>query len=434
MTSFMGSKKYVFLVIAAAIVAVFSVPAWRADAFDYLRSVWRWSFPATGNVNDIRTSENVLIEIFADGLKKPRVIAFDSRGRMVVSEIEGGRVTMVQDLDGDGVAESKTTLLNELDNPHGLVFHIDEESGKEYLFIAETRMVNRYEYDIENGTIPLQDPVTIVNLPVGGRHFTRTIAIGPNYRKEPIISGFAPTISQVKLYVSVGSSCDVCDESSWKYAAILESDLDAAYTAEFAGGLRNSVFFTFHPATNEIWATEMGRDNLGDDLPPDEINIIRVADERHEYGARRYGWPFCYGKQVRDTTFNKELKRKDIPSDCAETEPSYIDIPAHSAPLGLAFVPDIGWPKEWGYQLIVALHGSWNKKEGLAGYSIVRYELDTKGRIIMDEQGDPSVKELVSFTDGKNIFGRPVDLKFGPDNALYVSDDHAGVIYRVIPK
>ena len=202
---------------------------------------------------------------------------------------------------------------------------------------------------------------------------TRTIAFGANTRKfdldgEKLLKGF---YSKNKLYISVGSSCNVCLEDSWKRAAILESDPEGTVTAEFAGGLRNSVFFAFHPETGEMWATEMGRDYLGDNLPPDEINIIKPAEPENKLGARKFGWPFCYGNQITDKTFKPEkIDRTDIPTDCSQTEPATAD-----------FIT--GW--------------------------------------LSPSTGSGQAK----------IYGRPVDLKFGPDGALYISDDTAGIIYKV---
>ncbi|MBI2674270.1 MAG: PQQ-dependent sugar dehydrogenase [Candidatus Yanofskybacteria bacterium] len=401
------------------------------------------------------------ISVVAKNLENPRVILFDPKGRMLVSETKAGRVSVldpVKYLD-------KRVLIDGLQSPHGLDFYKDPKTGATYLYIAETHRVNRYPYDINTGKListaglPAQAGENVVNLPVDGRHFTRTIAFGPNFRARQILEGTSVnTQIDTKLYVSVGSSCDVCEENTWKRAAILESDPEGTYTAEFAGGLRNSVFFTFHPATKEIWATEMGRDNLGDNLPPDEINIVKVAGPEHKFGARRYGWPFCYGNKIQDKKFSPDKwERIDVTNDCSQTESPIIEIPAHSAPLGLVFVPDSGslvttpedgqasegqrtsdvknetsdvktWPKEWGGDLLVAFHGSWNSSVPV-GYKIVRYDLDKNGRVLSQEPVD-----FVSGWLGENkkeVYGRPVDLKFGPDGALYVSDDAAGVIYKI---
>lgn len=382
------------------------------------------------SLSHLKPPEGFKINIFAKDFKNPRVIAFDPEGRMLVSETEKGDVVLLEDRDKNGVADTKKVLLSGLNKPHGLAFYSSENTT--YLYVAETQQVARYVYDVKKGVVISAKGEKITNLPADGRHFTRTISFGPNFRKSQIISTVNTQVD-TKLYISVGSSCDVCvEDTTWKRAAILESDPEGSYTAEFAGGLRNSVFFTFHPKTKEIWATDMGRDNLGDNLPPDEVNIVKVAGPEDKFGAKRYGWPFCYGNQVRDKTFNpKEFKRIDISSDCSKTEPPVIQIPAHSAPLGLAFIPSgVGWPKEWEGDLLVALHGSWNRSEPL-GYKVVRYNLDINGNVLSQKSED-----FITGWLGENgkIFGRPVDLKFGPDGTLYVSDDSAGMIYRVNPK
>jgi len=404
--------------------------------------------------------EGFKISVVAEGLDNPRVVSFDPKGRMLVSETKAGRVSILEDKDKNGDFESKHALIESLKLPHGLDFYPVRTNGSQgdptsngtseqiYLYIAETHQVDRYPYDVNTGNLISAAGENIANLPAEGRHFTRTIAFGPNFRTSQILGGTSiNTQVDTKIYISVGSSCDVCEESTWKRAAILESDPEGSYTAEFAGGLRNSVFFAFHPVTKEIWATEMGRDNLGDNLPPDEINIVKAAGSEHKFGARRYGWPFCYGNKVQDKKFNPDKwERTDITNDCSQTEPPAIEIPAHSAPLGLAFIPgdllmisegqrtsDIRnskWPKEWAGDLLVALHGSWNRSEP-AGYKIVRYDLDKNGNILSQEPLD-FITGWIS-KDKENIYGRPVDLKFGPDGALYISDDTAGMIYRVSP-
>lgn len=383
------------------------------------------------------------ISIAAKGLSDPRVILFDTRGRMLVSETKEGRVSILdpsfakasEGAVKNGEFGNKRVLIENLKSPHGLAFYADENKTT-YLYIAETHQVAKYPYDINTGSLFSAVGKNIAALPADGEHFTRTIAFGANTRKldpagEKIMKGL---YSKDKLYVSVGSSCNVCVENSWKRAAILESDPEGTVTAEFAGGLRNSVFFTFHPETKEMWATEMGRDNLGDNLPPDEINIIRPAGSEQKFGARRFGWPFCYGNQVSDKTFKPgKIERTDIPTDCSQTEPATIEIPAHSAPLGLAFITSNKWPSQWKNNLLVAYHGSWNSSVPV-GYKIVRLKVDKKGKI--SETADFITGWLNSSAGSKQakIYGRPVDLKFGPDGALYISDDQAGVIYRVFLK
>ncbi|OGN01546.1 MAG: hypothetical protein A3I26_00725 [Candidatus Yanofskybacteria bacterium RIFCSPLOWO2_02_FULL_43_10] len=429
------------ILISVSIVAISAGLYFRGT--DLLKKLVGYNVPPLEESTEFQTSnpslpylklpEGFKINIFAKNLKDPRVITFDSSGRMLVSETEGGRVVLFEDKDKNGIAEAKKTLLSGLNKPHGLAFY--GSGNTTYLYVAETQQVARYTYDVKSGTVISIKGENVTNLPSAGRHFTRTISFGPNFRETPLLTGKKgdTTLSQTKLYISVGSSCDVCVETTtWKRAAILESDPDGKiFTAEFAGGLRNSVFFTFHPKTKEIWATEMGRDNLGDNLPPDEINIIKVAGPEDKFGAKRYGWPFCYGNRVRDKTFNPEkIERTDLSSDCTQTESPAIQIQAHSAPLGLAFISDKKWPSEWQNDLLVAYHGSWNRSEPV-GYKIVRYNLDTNGNVLSQKPEDFISGWLGD--DGK-ISGRPVDLKFGPEGALFISDDSAGVIYKVTPK
>ena len=192
---------------------------------------------------------------------------------------------------------------------------------------------------------------------------------------------------------------------------------DGGVLRTFASGLRNPVFMTIHPETKKVWATEMGRDMLGDDLPPDEINIIAKG--------RNYGWPFCYGKNVHDDDFDPAMKKS-----CREPEtyPSHIDIPAHSAPLGLSFFPEDGWPAGFRNNLLVAYHGSWNRSVP-TGYKIVRYRLDGSGNLL-------GVDDFVSgwLTKDGTALGRPVDIMVRPGGTIFVSDDKAGVIYRITRK
>ena len=381
------------------------------------------------SLNFLNIPENFAISVYTKDLENPRVMAFDQKGRMFVSETKAGRISIIEGEDNDGIAEKKTVLIDGLNLPHGIDFYTQElkdkrgkKTGeKHFIYIAEIHQVTRREYDLENKKV-LGSPEQIAAFSPEGRHFTRTIAFGPNLRRGSLIKELILRGESVKnrLYISVGSSCDVCIEESWKKAAILESDPAGSFTAEFAGGLRNSVFFTFHPLTGEMWATEMGRDNLGDNLPPDEVNIVKPD--------KKYGWPYCYGKQISDKKFKppRKIERTDIPENCSQTEPSKIDIPAHSAPLGLTFITSKKWPVDWQNHLLVAYHGSWNSSVP-TGYKIVIFKLNEKGDFL-------GVEDFITgwLAPDNKVSGRPVDLKFQGDN-LFITDDQSGVIYKVEP-
>ena len=251
------------------------------------------------------------ITIFAREVKGARVLALDPAGNLLVSLTSQGRVVALPDKNGDGVADAVVTVLDGLNKPHGLAFGPGE---KPRLYVAETDQVAAYDYDPERLTATL--PQKIADLPPGGRHFTRSLL-------------FLPTARDHRLLISVGSSCDACEEEDPRHAKILAVDADGGGDlSTFASGLRNSVFMAVHPLSRHVWATEMGRDYLGDNLPPDEINIILEGSH--------YGWPYCYGKRLHD---DKSDPTGDHREFCQDTIPSFIDVPAHSAPLGLAFFP-----------------------------------------------------------------------------------------------
>lgn len=339
------------------------------------------------------------ISIFAKELGgQPRVIAWDSLGNMVVSLTKSNKVVVLPDDDNDGKADEVITLLSNLDRPHGLAFKCDEGCK---LYVAEEDQVAVYDYD----QVYLQalGKQKLVDLPSGGRHFTRTLL-------------FRPPPNDNELLVSIGSSCDTCLEEDDRRAAIWSLNVETKKFKPFAKGLRNSVFMTLHPTTSQTWATDMGRDHLGDDLPPDEINIVKEGGN--------YGWPICYGKNIHDTVFDKNTYIRNPCLEPFET-PSHIDIaPAHSSPLGLTFFDD-SWPVEFQNNLLVAMHGSWNRTEP-SGYKIVRYLLDDEGNYIGEE-------DFVSgwLRPDKTALGRPAGILMGSGNSIYISDDKAGVIYKV---
>jgi len=337
------------------------------------------------------------ISIFAKNLGAPRVVISDEAGRLLASVPSAGKIFALPDKNQDGAADETIEVLSGLNNPHGLALWCENEKCS--LYVAESDKLSVYDYDKEKAAAT--NGKKIVDLPGGGRHFTRTLQFLPN--------------NPDKILISVGSSCDVCNESDWQRAKVLVVDIKTGELKVFSSGLRNSVFMAEHPVTGKIWATEMGRDFLGDNLPPDEINIIE--DEKN------YGWPICYGKNIHDTVFDKNVYIRNPCMEPFET-PSYIDIPAHSAPLGLAFVAaGNGWPKDYENNLLVAYHGSWNRSVP-AGYKIVRYKLDAEGKYLGEEDF------IFGWLAGGEVLGRPAGILFF-DGAAYVSDDKAGVIYKI---
>lgn len=350
------------------------------------------------------------ISIYAKDLGSPRVLTYDSVGHIITSVPSQGKVYALVDKDGDGVAEENIAIAENLNFPHGLAMRCSEESlhidGKRpkpcQIYIAENDQVAVYDYDEEN--LKAINKKKIVDLPDGGVHYTRTLMLMPYPDHD-------------RLLISVGSSCNACEEKDWRRAKILSMNYDGSDLKEFARGLRNAVFMAIHPVNGKIWTTEMGRDFLGDDLPPDEINIVEEG--------KNYGWPICYGKNIHDDDYDKNVY---IRNPCMEPleKSSHIDIPAHSAPLGLAFFPEEGWPEDYWHNLLVAYHGSWNRSEP-TGYKLVRYRLDENGDYLGGE-------DFISgwLLDDGSALGRPVDILIQPGGLIYVSDDKAGVVYKIV--
>ena len=360
----------------------------------------------------LKLPDGFSISIFAKDLPGARVIEFDTFGNMWVSQTSQGVVSMLEVKDGKVTHQS--VIFKDLKKPHGLAFHPDQ---KTLLYVAEEHRISKIPTYSEGNL------EKIIDLPYGAGHFTRTINFGPDRR----------------LYISIGSSCNVCIESDNRRAKIFSANDDGNNFQEFARGLRNAVFMTWHPQLKNLWVTEMGRDLLGDDLPPDEINVIpieastnsglSVADQNP---VQNFGWPNCYGKNVHDTEFDKNTYIRNPCMDPFEI-PSYVDMQAHSAPLGLGFVPDPpagGWPAEYRDDLIVAYHGSWNRTKP-TGYKLVRMKLDAQGNYLGTEDFITGWYESrPGVTGPEGALGRPVDVKFHND-ILYVSDDKAGVIYKI---
>ena len=304
------------------------------------------------------------------------------------------------DKDGNEKADGVEVVVGNLNRPHGMEWRCrDPENPKNCTFyIAETDKLSEFAYDPD--AYKATGKRKLIDLPSGGGHFTRTLL-------------FMPSPNEDMLLVSVGSSCNVCKENNDRRASIIAYDINTGKSEIFANGLRNSVFMSIHPVTGDIWATEMGRDNLGDDIPPDEINIIKKDNF--------YGWPWLYGKNIRDESFQPNVSILPV-----NLNPPIIEITAHSAPLGLAFFGEEGWSEDYWHDLLVAYHGSWNRSVP-TGYKIVRIKLDEKGNF-------NGIEDFITgwLKEDGTRSGRPVDIKIFPAGPIYISDDQAGVIYRVV--
>ncbi len=333
----------------------------------------------------VRLPPGFRIDTFASELGAPRFMAVSPSGDLFVSVPSRGQVVALPNRDGDGKADRAVVYADGLNRPHGLAFF------GQWLYVAETGAVLRYAYhlgDLTGG----KPEVVVPDLPSGGGHWTRTIAFGPDG----------------KMYVSVGSSCNVCEESDPRRAAILQFNPDGSGGRIFARGIRNAVGITFHPQTGELWATNNGRDWLGDEFPPDTILVVK--DGAH------YGWPNCNGQRVPDPDFGR-------PEFCRSTALPALEIQAHSATLGLTFYTGSMFPPDFRGDLFVALHGSWNRSVP-TGYKLIRIPMGS---------GRPGAPQdfATGWLQGGRAWGRPVDVITGKDGALYLSDDRAGVIYRI---
>jgi len=348
-----------------------------------------------GKLADARLTvpEEFLISEFATGTPGARDLQFSPNGTLLVSLRAEGKIVALPDTNNDGQADKVVEVLTGLRNPHGLAFR----NGK--LFVAEEQQVNRYLWDENQLTANLEkklfDTPEGVTLPGGGGgHQTRSLTFD----------------QKGNLYISIGSTCNVCLEKNQFNATVMITDEAGSNPRIYSKGLRNAVFLATNPQTDQVWVTEMGRDLLGDNIPPDEINILQDNSD--------FGWPYCYGRQIYDQNFGKESA-----AYCQYTLPPIFELPAHSAPLGLAFIESADFPKDWQGDLLVAYHGSWNRSEP-TGYKIVR--LDVEGNTIKSESDF-----MTGFLQGSSAIGRPVDMAFNGSGSLFVSDDKSGRIYRI---
>ncbi len=376
--------------------------------------------PADAASQRIQLPDGFQIRIFADYLGgKPRFMTIGPDGHLYISLMSAGQVVRLPDRNHDGLSDGVEIIASGINLPHGIEFY----DG--YLYIASGDRVQRMQGPNPNGNFSALQLVTD-NIPPPIGHSSRTIHFGPDG----------------KMYVSAGSTCNICVETDPRPATIMRFNPDGSIPADnpfandadirkrpvFAWGLRNSVDFLWSP-NGDLWANHNGSDGLGDDLPPEEI-VIPVQ------GNRSHGWPLCYTPGVGLVASNEVRDdRLALPSGftCDDAVPAIFTAPAHSAPLGMEIASGNNFPAEFRDDLFVAYHGSWNT-------NVVANYRDCKVERVLLENGVPTGSE--TFATGwreqdkkcgdPSTYGRPADVIFGVNGEMFISDDAGGRVYRVV--
>lgn len=342
---------------------------------------------AGSELERIKLPPGFQIGYFSDDVPNARSLALGKNGTVFVGNRLGDKVYALVDSDGDGIAEKRFVIAEYLDTPNGVAF-LDGD-----LYVAEHHRIIRFDA-IESHLAKPPEPVVIYDQLPGKRHHGwRYMAAGPDGR----------------LYLSIGAPCNICNEPL-PFATICRLNPDGSGFEVYAEGIRNSIGLAWHPGDKVLWFTDNGRDWLGDDAPPDELN-------RAEKAGLHFGYPFIHGRDIVDPEFGKQR-----PADRRFTAPA-AELEAHVAALGLRFYTGSMLPAEYRNRLFIAEHGSWNRSTP-SGYRVVVLTID-KGRVT-DKQ---------VFAEGWLLgsikWGRPVDLLVMPDGALLVSDDLKGAVYRI---
>jgi glucose/arabinose dehydrogenase len=346
---------------------------------------------AAGWPHPLEVPDGFTIEEIASGLNGPRFMALDpADGSLVYGSLSADEVVRLRDADGDGRYEQAQKIASGLAAVHSVAF-VD---GQLYA-AAEDRLVRLSNFDASGAARQIDQ---LLALPSAAKdvysHRTRTLGLGPDG----------------KLYLSVGSSCDVCVEETPLRATVLRMNRDASGVEVFASGLRNTVGFDWRPFTSELWGADMGRNNLGPDRVSDELNLLEQGKD--------YGWPYCYDDGVPNPEFND-------PARCANSVAPALKFPPHWAPLGLLFYDRVGFPATYQGDALVAFHGTARDQvQNLGGYLVARVHFKN-GRPV-------GMEDLVrGWNANGDTWGRPAGLLLMPDGSVLISDDGSGRIYRL---
>ena len=337
---------------------------------------------ATG-IDDIVMPDGFVIETWADGLPNARSMALGSEGTVFVSSRRDGKVYAL--VSKPGGKPDVAVIAENLKVPNGVAFH----NG--YLYVAEITRITRYP-DIETSLAEIPEPELVYDgLPGESMHGWRYIGFGPDDR----------------LYISIGAPCNICERDG--FGNISRLNLQGSGLEIVAEGVRNSVGFTWHPQTGNLWFTDNGRDMLGDEIPACELNHVERA-------GMHFGFPFCHAGEIEDPEFGGDRSCDEFVSPAQKLGP-------HVAPLGVKFYTGEMFPEEYRGQIFIAEHGSWNRSKK-NGYRI---------SLVRMLNGEAAGYEVFAegWQRGDEVSGRPVDLLVMPDGSMLVSDDKSGRVYRI---
>lgn len=344
-------------------------------------------------VKQLKMPAGFQVNVFAKDLGNARNLAVAPDGTVYLTRREEGDILALRDTNKDGRADLKQTVGSGYEYVNGITINQNR-----LYFVTDREL---YVANLgQNGTIT--KPQQLINdLPDGGQHPNRTIAFGPDGM----------------MYISVGSSCNACDESNKEHATMLRAQPDGSKRTIFAQGLRNTIPFGWHPQTKEFWGMDHGSDWRGNTIPPEELNQIRQG--------QHYGWPFCWGDRRPDVYLSSDPKGATKEQFCQKTQAPALTYTAHSAPLAMVFYTASQFPTQYRNDAFVTMRGSWNRNPPV-GYKVVR---------VRYQNGKPVAFEdfITGFLNQKQQtqFGRPVGIAIAPDGSLLFTDDTNGVIYRV---
>lgn len=338
------------------------------------------------HLDQLKLPPGFSIEVYAEGVENARQMVLGDAGTLFVGSRKAGKLWAVTDTDGDQKADSVRLIDQGLNMPSGVEFR----DGA--LYVGAVDRILRYD-DIEARLDQPPEPVVVTDaLPDKAHHGWKYLRFGPDGR----------------LYIPVGVPCNICDEAG--FGEIRTMNPDGSDMAVYAKGVRNSVGLAFHPENGKLWFTDNGRDMLGDDLPADELNYAPRA-------GMHFGIPYCHQGDLLDEEFGKG-------KDCADYTPPVAKLAPHSAALGLAFYTGEMFPAEYENRLFITQHGSWNRTEKV-GYQLLVLDVQPDGKVLNKKVF------IAGWLQGQEVWGRPNDVLVMADGALLVSDDLAGVIYRI---